>query len=66
MTVTASLSPVVKYHGFARRHLMPSGFLMRSLLNGGTGRATVKDVENAHESRTSALLATGSVLRSLP
>jgi hypothetical protein len=27
---------VVKYHGLARPHLMPSGFLMRPLLNGGT------------------------------
>jgi len=33
---TAPLSPVVNYHGLARRHLMPSGFLMRPLLNGGT------------------------------
>jgi hypothetical protein len=33
---------VVKYHGLARRYLMPSGFLMRPLLNGGTlgGRST--------------------------
>jgi hypothetical protein len=29
-------SPVVKYHGLARRYLMPLGFLMRPLLNGGT------------------------------
>jgi hypothetical protein len=36
VTVTTSLSPVVKYHGLARRHLMPSRFLMRPLLNGGT------------------------------
>ena len=36
MTCTASLSPVVKYHGLARRHLQPLGFLMRPLLNGGT------------------------------
>ena len=27
---------MVKYHGLAHRHLMPSGFLMRPLLNGGT------------------------------
>ena len=27
---------MVKYHGLARRHLMPSGFLVRPLLNGGT------------------------------
>jgi hypothetical protein len=27
---------VVKYHGLARRHLMPHGFLMRPQLNGGT------------------------------
>jgi len=38
----ASLSPVVMYHGLARRHLMPSCFLMRPLLNGGTlGRREV-------------------------
>ena len=36
VTITASLSPVVKYHGLARSHLMPLGFLMRPLLNGGT------------------------------
>ena len=36
MTTTASLSPVVKYHGLARRLLMPAGLLMRPLLNGGT------------------------------
>jgi len=35
-TVTASLSPVVKYHGLARCHLTRSGFLVRPLLNGGT------------------------------
>jgi 8-oxo-dGTP pyrophosphatase MutT (NUDIX family) len=34
--VTASLSPVVKYHGLARRHLPASWFLMRPQLNGGT------------------------------
>jgi hypothetical protein len=33
---SASLSPVVKYHGLARRYLMPPRFLMRPLLNGGT------------------------------
>ena len=27
---------MVKYHGLARRHRLPSGFLMRPLLNGGT------------------------------
>ena len=27
---------MVKYHGLARRFLMPSGFLVRPLLNGGT------------------------------
>src|SRR5258706_10081108 len=32
----APLSPVVMYHGLARRYLSPSGFLMRPLLNGGT------------------------------
>jgi len=36
VTITASLSPVVKYHGLARRYLMPPRFLMRPLLNGGT------------------------------
>jgi hypothetical protein len=27
---------VVKYHGLARRYLLPPRFLMRPLLNGGT------------------------------
>ena len=36
MTITASLSPVVKYHGLARRELLPCRFLMRPLLNAGT------------------------------
>ena len=36
VTITASLSPVVMYHGLARRHLMPFRFLVRPLLNGGT------------------------------
>jgi hypothetical protein len=36
VTTTASLSPVVKYHGLARRYLAPPRFLMRPLLNGGT------------------------------
>ena len=42
MTYTAVLSPVVKYHGLARRYLMPPVLLMRPLLNGGTlgGRST--------------------------
>ncbi len=35
-STTTSLSPVVKYHGLARRQLLPLGFLMRPLLNGGT------------------------------
>src|SRR6187551_3874525 len=35
-TCTAPFSPVVKYHGLARRHVMPPRFLMRPLLNGGT------------------------------
>jgi hypothetical protein len=35
-TSSPSFKPVVKYHGLARRHLMPLGFLMRPLLNGGT------------------------------
>jgi Immunity protein 35 len=34
--MTAALSPVVKYHGLGGDHLMPLGFLMRPLLNGGT------------------------------
>ena len=33
---TASLSPVVKYHGLGRRYLLPPRFLVRPLLNGGT------------------------------
>jgi hypothetical protein len=36
VTTTASFSPVVKYHGLARRRLTPPRFLMRPLLNGGT------------------------------
>jgi len=36
VTITASLSPVVKYHGLARRSLLPLRFLMRPLLDGGT------------------------------
>jgi hypothetical protein len=35
-TNTASLSPVVRYQGLARRIVLPLGFLMRPLLNGGT------------------------------
>jgi hypothetical protein len=35
-TWTVQLSPVVKYHGLARRHVVTSRFLMRPLLNGGT------------------------------
>jgi hypothetical protein len=31
VTTTASLSPVVKHHGLARRYLLPLGFLMRPL-----------------------------------
>jgi hypothetical protein len=30
------LSPVVDYHGLARRHLLPLRLLMRPQLNGGT------------------------------
>jgi ornithine cyclodeaminase/alanine dehydrogenase-like protein (mu-crystallin family) len=36
VSITASLSPVVKYHGLARRHLTTPGFLMRPQLNSGT------------------------------
>jgi hypothetical protein len=36
VTGTAVLSPVVKYHGLARCHLLPPAFLMRPPLNGGT------------------------------
>jgi len=36
VTITTSLSPVVKYHGLARRYLTAPRFLMRPLLNGGT------------------------------
>ena len=36
VSITVSLSPVVKYHGLGRRHLQPRGFLMRPLLGGGT------------------------------
>jgi hypothetical protein len=34
--ITASLSPVVKYHGLASRHVTRPRFLMRPQLNGGT------------------------------
>ena len=45
----SSLSPVVKYHGLARRYLQRARFLMRPLLNGGTlgGREKVLPVENS-------------------
>gem|GEM_PF-3889011 len=36
MSHSAFLSPVVKYHGLARRYRQPLGFLMRPLLNSGT------------------------------
>jgi len=36
VTTTASLSPVVKYHGLGHRHLEPHRLLMRPLLNGAT------------------------------
>ena len=36
VTCNASFSPVVKYHGLARRYLLRPDFLMRPLLNGGT------------------------------
>ena len=36
VAITARLSPVVRYHGLARRYLTPPRFLMRPLLNGGT------------------------------
>jgi hypothetical protein len=53
VTVTAYLSPVVKYHGLARRHLLPPRFLMRPLLNGGTlgGRAWFSLVQKQCDSR---------------
>jgi hypothetical protein len=49
VTVTASLSPVVSYHGLARRHLVALGFLMRPLLNSGTLGGPV---ERMHKSLT--------------
>lgn len=36
MTIAASLSPVLKYHGLAWHYLSPPRFLMRPQLNGGT------------------------------
>jgi hypothetical protein len=36
VSITASLSPVVKYHGLARRYVAPPVLLMRPLLNGAT------------------------------
>jgi hypothetical protein len=36
VTITATFSPVVEYHGLDRRHLTPLGLLMRPQLNGGT------------------------------
>jgi len=46
------LSPVVGYHGLARRYLIPLRFLMRPLLNGGTlgGRREL----GRHDNRDSA------------
>jgi len=41
--ITVPLSPVVKYHGLARRHLLPSGFLMRPQLNGDTFARTERE-----------------------
>ena len=43
-TCAAHLSPVVKYHGLARRHPPPHGFLMRPQLNADTlgGRPNVR------------------------
>jgi hypothetical protein len=35
-SITTAFSPVVKYHGLARRYPSRRGFLMRPLLNGGT------------------------------
>jgi hypothetical protein len=55
VTCTASLSPVVKYHGLARRYLTARGFLMRPLLNGGTlggrgpGRSAGRRVKRQHK-----------------
>jgi hypothetical protein len=36
VAVTSSLSPVVKYYGLARRHLLARRLLMRPLLNRST------------------------------
>jgi hypothetical protein len=36
VSITTTLSPVVKYHGLAHRQLLPLGLLMRPQLNGGT------------------------------
>jgi hypothetical protein len=46
-TCIVVLSPVVNYHGLARRYLIPPRFLMRPLLNGGTlgGRRMRKSIE---------------------
>jgi len=50
VTCAVYFSPVVMYHGLARRHLMHLGFLMRPLLNGGTlggrGRVMANPVAN--------------------
>ena len=50
MTITDSLSPVVMYHGLARRYLLPSRFLLRPLLNGSTlGGPTTERVMRVDE-----------------
>src|SRR5687768_6819027 len=36
VTCCPNLSPVVIYHGLARRYLLPPGFVMRPQLKGGT------------------------------
>ena len=50
MSCSASLSPVVMYHGLGRRYLLPPRFLMRPQPNGGTlgGRDQCTELEDEH------------------
>jgi hypothetical protein len=60
VAITAALSPVVKYHGLARRYLTPPHFLMRPLLNGGTlGGRRMLTVDDLIAAFRSAAIAKG-------
>ena len=63
MPTAASLSPVVNYHGLARRHLLPLGLLMRPRLNGGTLAGPITPLVPSLKRK---LLARGDVLKTHP